>query len=277
MWFDQGKAKIKEGWDYLRSYSDRVGIGQPHPNPSHNARLTSMYGRELFDGGLLKFGFYGGLSAGVVGSVGYGSYMANRTLESMFPEGGDLSGLGTAALGMGLGAAALAYRPTRNMIFGGTRTLLGGATGALKGGLGLNAGGVMGLMTGAAGAVKGAALAAEKVGRFFLTGRGPNANMLDSWLPFYRTSGKNDFLKYAPNPNILRRLGTLSLIGGAASTAREAAIGHLAAPPPSLYFDGRYMRHMNDMGAHAGYGQKMLGYNSNLNNNDIMSTIARSI
>lgn len=102
-----------------------------------------------------------------------------------------------------------------------------------------------------------------KIGQLLLTGKGPRTSFGEAFFPFFKTHAANDLAKYALNPAIGRRLVYAAAPIAIFAGLREAL--HPAAPPPSVYFDGRYMRHVNDMGASADYGQKMMGSNSTLN------------
>ena len=119
----------------------------------------------------------------------------------------------------------------------------------------------------------------------FLGGQGVNGSMLDAWFPFFRNTpiskvataaeaeaagvavGKLsiDPMKFAPNPRIVRRafgIGALFAVGSAISEAMKPNVA-----PPTLFFDGVDMRHVNDMGTGGDYGRSMLGRNSSLNVN----------
>lgn len=102
-----------------------------------------------------------------------------------------------------------------------------------------------------------------KIGQVLLTGKGPRTSFGDAFFPFFKTHAATDPAKYALNPAIARRLVYAAAPIAVLSGLKEAL--RPAAPPPSVYFDGRYMRHINDMGASADYGQKMMGPNSILN------------
>jgi hypothetical protein len=102
-----------------------------------------------------------------------------------------------------------------------------------------------------------------KIGQLLLTGKGSKTSFGEAFFPFFKTHAANDIAKYALNPAIGRRLVYAAAPVAIFAGLREAL--HPAAPPPSVYFDGRYMRHVNDMGASADYGQKMMGPNSSLN------------
>lgn len=95
---------------------------------------------------------------------------------------------------------------------------------------------------------------------------------LDAWFPNLRNvpvfrgpTGKAIFdpRKIAPNPRIIRRAVGLSALAAVGQGLSEAVSPHVA--PAQAYFDGRYMRHVNDMGANGHYAQGILGQNSNMN------------
>lgn len=71
--------------------------------------------------------------------------------------------------------------------------------------------------------------------------------------------------KFAPNPRIIRRLTGIGALFAVGAAFREAASPQVA--PPSLFFDGRNMRHVNDLGTGGGYGMGIMGRNSSLNMN----------
>lgn len=135
-----------------------------------------------------------------------------------------------------------------------------------------------------------------------IAGRGLVQGPLDSWFPFFRntpnatgvhdhsdilqyrkfrarghTSAKaaemaevkagkiTDPRKFAPNPRIIRRAVAASALFSLGSAVHEAMSPQIA--PPTAYFDGRYMRHINDLGAGGSYGMGVLGRNSSLNMN----------
>lgn len=71
--------------------------------------------------------------------------------------------------------------------------------------------------------------------------------------------------KLAPNPRIVRRLAGMGALFAVGSAVHEAMQPQIA--PPTLFFDGRNMRHVNDLGTGGGYGMGMMGRNSSLNMN----------
>lgn len=144
----------------------------------------------------------------------------------------------------------------------------------------------------------------ELTARALLTGgRGGVQGPLDSWFPFFRNtpvhSIEKDYLdknvarklisrgvpareaiksasikagtrifdprKIAPNPRITRRLVGMGALFAVGSAVHEAMQPQIA--PPSLFFDGRNMRHVNDMGTGGDYGMGIMGRNSGLNIN----------
>lgn len=79
-----------------------------------------------------------------------------------------------------------------------------------------------------------------------------------------RKSSKGvDPRRFAPNPSVIKRLAPAMAIGSIAKAIPDLITPSVA--PPTAHFDGRNMRHINDMGANAEYGQALLGSNSSLN------------
>jgi hypothetical protein len=232
--------------------------------------------------------------AGILGPIG-GSVVGGTLGLMAGAIGAGHTGL---ALGIGAGAAGLGglwaltgigpLTPLKGIgkAFGGTRGILGA-------GMGLGAS----LMGGAITAAKGVEFAA----RTALTGgvRGVQSP-LDAWFPYFRNSppiakqgwahneeaklwarkkiseGMSardaikeakeiksiDFRRFALNPRVVRRM-----VGGSALFAIGSAIHEAVSPmtpPPTAFFDGRYMRHVNDLGTGGSYGMGMMGRNSNL-------------
>lgn len=103
----------------------------------------------------------------------------------------------------------------------------------------------------------------EGVGRALLTGhvRGP---AIDGWMPGWRKFGWEDTRKYAANPRIIRRYVGARVVGGIGSGFSEMLTPKVA--PPTFYLGaGGDLRHANDMGVGAGYGQSVMGHNSSFN------------
>lgn len=83
------------------------------------------------------------------------------------------------------------------------------------------------------------------------------------WFPNVGNTSMDIIARMSPNLSIGRRLMGLGMIAGFGAMVGEAISPK--APPPTLYFDGLNMRHVNDMGANASYGQNVLGRNSTMN------------
>lgn len=182
-------------------------------------------------------------------------------------------------------------------------TLISGVSRGLGGSMGIAGAGIRAAGT-VAGAGLNLARGVERVARGIFTGGISGAdNPLDSWLPFFRstpistaTHDATDHLmkkrlmargmseaeaieeatvkagskiidprKFAPNPKIVRRFVGLSALFAVGAGVHEAMSPQIA--PPTLFFDGRHMRHINDLGTGGGYGMGMLGRNSALNMN----------
>jgi hypothetical protein len=93
---------------------------------------------------------------------------------------------------------------------------------------------------------------------------------VEAYFPGWKRYGFQDVRKYGLNPRIPRRYVALQAARGVIGGLSEALNPSVA--PPSIYVDaGGQLRHRNDMGAHAGYGQKMLGPNSILSTYNQMS------
>jgi hypothetical protein len=162
--------------------------------------------------------------------------------------------------------------PLFNAIEGPANALYGIAQLPIKAGGALmrGVGGVQGLGVGAGSLAVGAAGAAlsivrgtESVARGLLTGgmRGTGKTAVDAWLPGFRRFGWDDPRKIALNPRVTRRLVGASAVAAVGAGFMEALNPRTA--PASFYLEaGGQIRHRNDMGAGAGYGQSMLGPNS---------------
>ncbi len=263
-----------------------------------NARnLSTITGVPLSKTVAAKFMLKGAGIGGMVGMVGAGAALGGATGHA---------GMG-AALGLGVaGAAVLAPKlaPTFfSSLTGNALKRVGGI-----GGLGLGAVGVgTGILGGITKLLQGTEMGARMLFTGSpiqaMKGKGLTGGMLDSWFPNFRNlkpihveheftdlhafknlrrAGKSvtkaaeaalikpgvyhDPRRFAPNPRIGRRIVGVAAVGAYASMVNEAISP--AAPPPTAHFDGRYMRHINDMGADAHYGQAVLGTNSALQSVD---------
>lgn len=108
-----------------------------------------------------------------------------------------------------------------------------------------------------------AAQGMELGARFLLTGGITNAKTpLDAYLPGWQRHGYNDIRKYGLNPRIGKRYVAAQAARGMLSGLEEA-LNPKIAPPQVFVGAGGQIRHARDMGAHAGYGQQLLGKNSN--------------
>lgn len=265
------------------------GLASPLIGSAAGAGAGLMLARRM---GLSKFGAAGlgvggGLTGGIVGTV-IGAGITSAGYGKGFGKGAAM-----AALGVGAVAAApfVAARFARGA-FGAAGGVGGIALGAIHAGTGLV--GSLGKL------LRGLELGARTV----LTGgtkgvQGP----LDAWFPNFRNLGHiaehsdlgafraamgkgktiaeaakiahhpamPDIRKFAPNPRIIRR--TVGIAAAAAYGGMALEQMSPQAAPPTAFFDGRYMRHINDMGANANYGNAVLGANSGLNLD--YNTIAR--
>lgn len=182
-----------------------------------------------------------------------------REMRGIEPPAKDWAGIrkkaGAMGMRLGEGVYEAAYRGVRlggralNIMGGGrglaTTTSLVGAQ--LIGG---------GLRT-----LQGAELGA----RFMLTGSfGLGAqpkNALEAYLPGWNRYQWGDIRKYGVNPRIPRRYIAFQAAKGLFAGLEEAMNPTIA--PPQMYVEaGGGIRHHNDLGASAAYGQQMLGPNS---------------
>lgn len=157
----------------------------------------------------------------------------------------------------------------------------GGALG--RAGLrGLNAmGGAQGVATGVAmtgASVIGAGFRAaggfELGARTLMTGglfSGVPKDAVEAYLPGWKRYGWDDVRKYGINPRILRRY-VAARAAHALFEGFDEALNPSVAPPSMFVGAGGGIRHRNDLGAHAGYGQQLLGQNSLLSGFSQMST-----
>jgi len=169
---------------------------------------------------------------------------------------------GSMGTKLGEGVYAAAYRGVR---------LGGSIINALGGGRGIATGvGLAGsqLIGGGLRTLQGMELGA----RFMLTGGfGPQPkSALEAYLPGWNRHGWEDIRKYAVNPRIPRRYVGLQVARGVGAAFEEALNPTIA--PPSMYVEaGGGIRHRNDLGASASYGQQVLGPNSLLSGYNQMS------
>jgi hypothetical protein len=182
------------------------------------------------------------------------------------------AGIGQAATGNGAGILA-----TTGLIVGGSLAYRYGVLGTLKhlpGAVWKHTGGVPGIATGVAHAgahILGAGMSllrtAEFGARSVLTGtlKGGVKGGMDAWFPNMRILPNTDIRRFSINPTVIKRLVGIGAAIGVASAAKDAISP--GAPPPTHFFDGLNMHHINDMGAGAAYGQGILGRNSSLNSN----------
>lgn len=201
-----------------------------------------------------------------------------------------------------LGGAAV-YNLAVNKAGGSLLTPLNAAVKAMGGGGGLLNAAVNVAKTGAYTAYT-AGRGLEFGARAFLTmGKSGMQDPLDAWFPFFRntpiTTISSDFpdpviksrltargvpdakaaetatvkagskiidpRKYAPNPRIVRRMVGTAALFSIGSAFKEAMSPMIA--PPTAFFDGRNMRHINDLGTGGAYGMGVMGRNSSLNMN----------
>ncbi len=177
------------------------------------------------------------------------------------------AGLYSVGIPVGVGLGALA---AKSVIGGVARAL--GSPGDLIGAAGS-------LLSTAGRAAVGGLRGIEWATRAFLTGGVHGvASPLDAYMPWYRLAKPKiditnaetgavtqipNLQKYAPNPRIIRRMTAAMAAASIFSGIHEAA--NINVAPPTAFFDGRYMRHINDMGANAHYARGILGSNSSLN------------
>lgn len=108
-----------------------------------------------------------------------------------------------------------------------------------------------------------AAHGAELAIRFGLTGSfGPQAkSAVEAYLPGFNRYAWGDVRKYALNPRIPGRYVAYQAVRGMFAGLSEAMNPSIA--PPQMYVEaGGHVRHQNDLGASAAYGQQLLGPNS---------------
>lgn len=106
--------------------------------------------------------------------------------------------------------------------------------------------------------------------RPILTGKGPHSNGFKSYMPYLDNFNKFDVRRYSLNPTIGRRAVGLSALVGVGGAIHDAT--RSPAPPPSVIYDGTYMRHANDQGVNAHYANKILGPNSAFNGKNAMNS-----
>lgn len=123
-----------------------------------------------------------------------------------------------------------------------------------------------------AGIARGVAKTATEFERFvarpLLTGRGPYSKARDAYFPFYRGKTGFDPERLGLNPTVTRRIIAAGIGAGALASAHEIAQPKVA--PPSVFYDGTGMRHVNDMGMNHTQAQSILGQNSSLNPSNSM-------
>lgn len=103
----------------------------------------------------------------------------------------------------------------------------------------------------------------ESVARTVLTGgAGGTRPGMSAWFPYFNSLPKGDFRRFVMNPRVGSRLAigavTLGLISGASDLLTKRYHG----PPPTVYYDGVSVHHIDEMGANAEYAAKVLGPNS---------------
>ena len=185
--------------------------------------------------------------------IGIGTHSATTAAKVMgLGLVGGLTGIGLTGLGIaglvGFGAVKLAGAVARHALPAAPRSAL-------------NLGGV------ALGAAAKTFGGAEIVARTVLTGglRGVEGP-LDAWLPNFRNMSGDKLAKYALNPRIATRVAIGAFGVGLASAAWN--VMNPKAPPASAYFDGVHMRRIGDMGATAGYGNRVMNSAPNFSNLD---------
>ena len=224
-------------------------------------QATALKAGASVGGGLLGATIGGAVGLGVTGHPYAGLGVLGAGVGLHFLRGGVMRALGRQGITGAAGAAAV-----------GVKSILGAATTAVRG--------------------------AEFTARAILTGGiGGVQGPLDAWFPFFRNTpmiesqqatnlakfraGRAaglgakeaaaaayeskmvlDPRKFAPNPRIVRRMVGIAAAGAVLSGLKEAMDPMVA--PPTAYFDGRYMRHVNDMGANAHFARGILGPNSSL-------------
>lgn len=96
--------------------------------------------------------------------------------------------------------------------------------------------------------------------RPLVTGKGPYSRAATAYMPGFDHYHKFDVRRYALNPAIGRRAVAASAMVGLSGALVDATAS--PAPPASVVYDGTYMRHVNDRGVNAHYGQRILGKHS---------------
>jgi hypothetical protein len=96
--------------------------------------------------------------------------------------------------------------------------------------------------------------------RPLLTGKFANTSFTDAYFPNLNKKPLDDLTRFGLNKRVPITLAGFGAVGMVAGGAQQTF--YPTAPPPTLYHDGTQIRHVNDMGANASYGQKMMGKNS---------------
>lgn len=177
-------------------------------------------------------------------------------------DGGLATGLIKSAPVIGLAAAVMFRKPLSRAF-----TRMTGA--GPNGGIGGMAQGAINLGMGLGKAAMGVVQDIERFGiRPLLTGKGPYSRARDAYFPFFGTKSGLNPERLALNPTVTRRLMMGGVGIGALATANEVARPTIA--PPSVYYDGTGMRHVNDMGMNHTQAQNVLGPNSSLNPSNML-------
>ena len=227
--------------------------------PGPPSQFSVKYGAEQFGDHALNvaspFLIGGGLAAAGLGAASLG-----LVSQSFMEDAGEyaapaaLAGIGAIALGAlaFFGGRKFAPQAMKSMGNWGKKK----ATSMMDNALGFAAA--------VPGQVWGVAKVAERMIRPIMTGRGGAHSALDAWFPYARHVGISDPRKFGLNPTVARRaIGVglpLMFVAGIHQGVMDVAGGNVA--PPQVYVDGTQMRHVNDMGADANYGQRVLGRNS---------------
>lgn len=85
---------------------------------------------------------------------------------------------------------------------------------------------------------------------------------IDSYFPFAKVENAG-LARFAPNPAIARNYIVAKAIGAVPKVAMELL--EPSAPAPTGFFDGRYYRRVNDMGADGYYAQSVMGGTNYMN------------
>jgi hypothetical protein len=272
-----------------------AGIGAGVMSMVGGAAAKKVVG-DGFGAGLAKFGYrfgvpaggaliglaagaaWGGLGGGLgllgaVGAVAGGAFLNSRGVDpsllirGAFRAAGGTAGMAGAAL-QGVRAAGGALWTGARGVELAARTVLTGGVKGIQGPLDawfpffrntpIHTAGSTHTLNGEAGEI-------DDLFRRKLISRGVSAAKAEEQAFLKAGTKIIDPRKFAPNPRIVRRLTAMGALFAVGSAVHEAMQPQIA--PPTLFFDGRNMRHVNDLGTGGGYGMGVMGRNSGLNMN----------